>query len=467
MQLRIPRLVIAATQSGSGKTTITTGIIAALRKRGLTVQSYKIGADYIDPGYHSLASNRLAHNLDSWLVSKDKLQKIFAQTSQNAEIAIIEGVMGLYDGGKNGISSTAEISKLINAPVILVIDAKSIGASAAAVALGFWEYDKDVNLAGVILNRIGSDNHKNIIESALSELGIKTLGAIKRDNKLITPERHLGLLPTTENETKELIENISEAIDSQVDVDELIEIANRGNREQGTGNRNLELEVSHSSLISHTSSFKIAVAKDEAFNFYYPESLKVLERLGAEIVIFSPLHDESIPTADGLIIGGGFPEMFAAELESNISMRESIKNATFNGLPVFAECGGYMYLMNELIDFEGKGHKMVGVIDNSAKMNDRLQMVGYVEAELLNDCILGKAGDRFHAHEFHFSNEVNNNGQSAFNCVRIRNNSNYNAGFVSGNVVASYLHIHFAGCVEAARHFIKSCQNYNRRNHHE
>ena len=473
MQIQIPRLVIAATQSGGGKTTITTGIIAALRKRGLTVQSYKIGPDYIDPCYHSLASNRPAHNLDSWLVSKEKLQDIFTQTSQESDIAIIEGVMGLYDGGKDGISSTAEIAKLLKAPVVLIIDAKSMGASAAAIALGFREYDKDVNLAGVILNRIGSDNHKNIIESALSELGIKCLGAIKRDNKLITPERHLGLLPTIENETKELIENISEAINAQVNIDELIEIAERGNKEQGTGNRNeiLRIEsvpfISKSSLIPHSSFLKIAVVKDEAFNFYYPESLKVLEQLGADIITFSPLHDKSIPKVDGLIIGGGFPEMFATQLEANVSMRESIKNAVFNGLPIFAECGGYMYLMNELIDFEGKSHNMVGVIDNSAKMNDKLQMVGYVEAELLNDCILGKIGDTFHAHEFHFSNEVNNNGQNAFNCVRIRNNSNYRAGFVSDNIVASYLHIHFAGCIEAARHFVESCQNYNRRNQNE
>ncbi|MBR2179751.1 MAG: cobyrinate a,c-diamide synthase [Selenomonadaceae bacterium] len=458
MQLKIPRLVIAATQSGSGKTTITTGIIAALKKCGLKVQSYKIGPDYIDPGYHSLASGRPAHNLDSWLLTKDKLQEIFTQTSQDTDIAIIEGVMGLYDGGKNGISSTAEIAKLLNAPIILVIDAKSMGTSAAAIALGFREYDKDVNLAGVILNRIGSDNHKNIIESALNELGIKCLGAIKRDNNLITPERHLGLLPTTENDSKQLIENISKAINDQVKIDDLIEIAN------SASTLHFSYTESSKSLKLRT---KIAVAKDAAFNFYYPESLRVLERLGAEIVTFSPLNDESMPKADGLIIGGGFPEMFAAQLEANISMRESIKEIAQSGLPIFAECGGYMYLMNELIDFEGKVHKMAGIIDNSAKMNDKLQMVGYVEAELLNDCILGKAGDIFHAHEFHFSNEVNINGQNAFNCVRIRNNSNYHAGFVSDNIVASYLHIHFAGCVEAARHFVESCQNYNRRNYHE
>ena len=453
MQRNIPRLVIAATQSGAGKTTIVTGILAALRERGFIVQSYKIGPDYIDPGYHSLASGLPAHNLDSWLISKERLKEIFVETSQDADIAIIEGVMGLYDGGRNGISSTAEIAKLLDAPIVLVIDARSMGASAAAIALGFREYDKDVNLAGVVLNRIGSDNHKAIIEEALNDIGIKCLGAIKRNSNLSTPERHLGLLPTSENETTELIKNIGDAINSQVNIKELIKISN-SQREITITEKNPEFLTSHSTL-------KIAVANDEAFNFYYLESLRVMEKFGAEIVNFSPLHDKELSNVDGLIIGGGFPEMFAAQLEANITMRESIKTAANNGLPMFAECGGYMYLMNELIDFSGKAYKMSGVIDNSAKMNDKLQMVGYVEASLTSDCILGKAGDKFHAHEFHFSNELNNNGQNAFNCVRIRNSHNYSAGFVNDNIVASYLHIHFAGCIEAAKNFVESCKMYN------
>ena len=453
--MKIPRIVIAATQSSSGKTTITVGIIAALRKRGLVVQSYKIGPDYIDPGYHSLASSRPTHNLDSWLVPKDKLQEIFTETAQNVDIAIIEGVMGLYDGGKNGISSTAEIAKLLNAPVVLVIDSKSMGTSAAAIALGFREYDRNINLAGVILNRIGSENHKNIIKSALEEINIKFLGAIRRDDNLKTPERHLGLLPTTENETARLIQDIGEAINSQVDIDSLIDIANLQSENTNEKNNNSELKI-----LSSKSKVKIAVAKDEAFNFYYPESLKVLENLGADIINFSPLHDEELPDVDGLIIGGGFPEIFAAQLENNLQMRVSIKMALDSDLPTFAECGGYMYLMKKLIDFEGKEHEMIGVIDNSAKMNNKLQMVGYVEASLTSDCILGKAGFVFHAHEFHFSNEMYNRECKAFNCTRIRNNDVYSAGYVRGNIVASYLHIHFLGCIEAAKNFIESCRNY-------
>ena len=463
MQRNIPRIVIAATQSGSGKTTIVTGILAALKNRGLIVQSYKIGPDYIDPGYHSLASSRPAHNLDSWLLPEDRLKEIFVETSQNADIAIIEGVMGLYDGGKNGISSTAQIAKLLDAPVVLVIDARSMGASAAAIALGFREYDKDLNFAGVILNRIGSENHKAMIEDALNKLDIKCFGAIKRESNLTTPERHLGLLPTTENETSHLIDNIRHAINEQVNIDNLIEVSNDRIFSSQPTRPPMLLEKIYPS--SENFFVNIAVAKDEAFNFYYLESLKVIKNFGAEIVNFSPLHDKALPDVDGLIIGGGFPEMFAAQLENNLQMLESIKAAATNGMPIFAECGGYMYLMNELIDFDGNSHKMVGVIDNSAKMNDKLQMVGYVEASLTSDCIIGKAGDKLHAHEFHFSNELNNNGQSAFNCVRIRNNKNYCAGFVSDNIVASYLHIHFAGCIEAAKNFVENCKNYHRRNH--
>ena len=257
-----------------------------------------------------------------------------------------------------------------------------------------------------------------------------------------------------------MIKNIAETIPYQVNIDELLKIANTAPGLQSINARQF--------LVPHAESqIKIAVAKDEAFNFYYSESLRILEQFGVDIIHFSPLYDEKVPQADGLIIGGGFPEMFAAQLETNISMRESIKNAINSGMPTFAECGGYMYLMNELIDFEDKTYKMIGSIDNSAKMNNRLQMVGYVEAELLNDCILGKNGDAFHAHEFHFSNELSENRKNAFNCVKIRNNEKYFAGFVSDNIIASYLHIHFAGCINAAKNFIESCKNYHRRMQHE
>ncbi|MBR4904923.1 MAG: cobyrinate a,c-diamide synthase [Selenomonadaceae bacterium] len=451
MKNNFPRLIIAATQSGSGKTTITAGLLAALKNRGLSVQSYKIGPDYIDTGWHELASGKISHNLDSWLVGEDKLKEIFIETASRADISIIEGVMGLYDGGKGGISSTAEISKLINAPVILVIDAKSMGTSAAAVALGFREFDKSVKLVGVILNRIGSDSHKKMIIDALNKLGIKCFGAIKRNNEFILPERHLGLVPTTENKSADIIKRICAAVEEQIDVDALIELAKNSS----------PLEIPNPCSQFPVPSIKIAVARDEAFSFYYKESLKVLEKLGAEIIYFSPLNDKTLPeNISGLIIGGGFPEMFAAKLQENKNLRADIFNAAENGLPIFAECGGFMYLMKTLIDFDGKSFEMCGVIDGSATMTNKLQTVGYVEAEILKDCVIGKAGDKIRAHEFHFSKELETSGDRIFKCKRMRTGNEYFAGIAKKNFVASYLHIHFAGCPNAAKNFVDACKDF-------
>jgi len=445
-----PRLIIAATQSGSGKTTITAGLLAALKKRGLDVQSYKVGPDYIDTGWHSLACGKISHNLDSWLVGSDKLKEIFMTTSSGADISIIEGVMGLYDGGRGGISSTAEISKLLNAPVVLVIDGKSMGTSAAAIALGFREFDRTINFAGVILNRLGSDSHKKMIVDALDKLGIKCFGAIKRNDEFILPERHLGLIPTTENNSVDVIKKICAAVETQVDVDALIDIAKNSSCLD-----DLSLRIAHCAL-----RIKIAVAKDEAFNFYYGESLKELERLGAEIIFFSPLNDEHLPEVDGLIIGGGFPEMFAARLEQNKNIRAEIFRAAQAGLPIFAECGGFMYLMKNLIDFNGKSFEMCGVLDGAATMTNKLQTVGYVEAEILSDCVIGRAGDKIRAHEFHFSTANLITGEKIFKCRRMRTGKEYFAGAAKKNLVASYLHIHFAGCPDAAKNFVDACKNF-------
>ena len=451
MQKNFPRLIIAATQSGSGKTTITAGLLAALKNRGLNIQAYKIGADYIDTGWHELASGKTSHNLDSWLVGADKLKEIFVETSSGADISIIEGVMGLYDGGRGGISSTAEISKFIDAPVVLVIDAKSMGTSAAAIALGFREFDKSVKLAGVILNRLGSDSHKKIIVDALNELGIKCFGAIKRNDEFFLPERHLGLVPTAENNSVDVIKKICAAVEEQVDVDALIELAKNS--------APLQTSTNHQPLT--TNHLKIAVARDEAFNFYYGASLNELERLGAKIIYFSPLNDEHLPKVDGLIIGGGFPEMFAASLEQNKKLRAEIFNAAEAGLPIFAECGGFMYLMSRLIDFNGKSFEMCNVLDGAATMTNKLQMVGYVEAEILRDCAIGKAGDKIRAHEFHFST-AETSDEKIFKCQRMRTGAEYFAGVAKKNLVASYLHIHFAGNPSAAKNFIQRCKNFKR-----
>ena len=450
MRNNFPRLIIAATQSGSGKTTITVGLLAALKARGLNVQAYKVGPDYIDTGWHELAIGKPSHNFDSWLVGADKLKEIFTATSTCADVSIIEGVMGLYDGGRGGISSTAEIAKLLDTPVILVIDAKSMGTSAAAIALGFREFDKSVKLAGVILNRIGSDSHKQMIIDAFDDLGIKCFGAIRRNDEFTLPERHLGLVPTTENKAVDALQKICVAVEEQVEIDALINLARNSS----------SLEIVPAFRIPHYA-LRIAVAKDEAFSFYYGESLRELERLGAELVYFSPLNDTALPkNISGLIIGGGFPEMFAARLERNERLRADIRNAADKGLPIFAECGGFMYLMQRLIDFDGKSFEMCGAIDGTAIMTNKLQTVGYVEAELLSDCAIGKAGDKLRAHEFHFSKELDTSGDKIFKCQRMRTGKEYCAGVAKKNLVASYLHIHFAGCPNAAQAFVDACKNF-------
>ncbi len=450
----IPRVVIAATQSGAGKTTIVTGLLAALRQRGLKVQSFKAGPDYIDPGYHKLASGQPAHNLDSWLTPAEILPEILATETENADIAVVEGVMGLYDGGRQGISSTAEIAKIINAPVLLVIDAKSMGASAAAIAKGFRDYDPAVQVAGVILNRLGSDTHEAMIREAMAGVGMEVFGALRRDESLKMPERHLGLLPVEENEELELIERMGQAAAKQIDLDKVLALARSAK----------PLMVKSVAEVSKRDSCRIGVARDEAFSFYYPASIKVLERLGAEIVPFSPLHDEELPAVDGLFIGGGFPEMFAEKLAGNVPMRKVIKALAQAGMPMLAECGGYMYLMDALQDFAGKVHKMAGVFSGRAVMTEKLQMVGYVEAELQQDSLLGHAGTKLKGHEFHFSKEgeMISEAKAPFVFRKLRNNSEYPAGQQVQNVLGSYLHLHFAGCPEAAENFVRKCAAYGK-----
>ena len=444
MKSNFPRLIIAATQSGCGKTTITAGLLGVLKRRGLNVQPYKVGPDYIDTGWHALACGQPSHNLDSWLVGADNLQKIFADTARDADISVVEGVMGLYDGGRDGISSTAQISKLLDAPVVLVVDAKSVGTSAAAVALGFREFDRTVKLAGVILNRLGSASHEKMIVDALDKVGIKVFGALRRSDEFALPERHLGLVPTTENLAVDAMNKICAAVESQVDVDALIALA--------------ESAVPIESFVRDekiSPVAKIGVARDAAFNFYYDASLSLLERLGARIEFFSPLDDETLPAVDGLIIGGGFPEMFASQLERNKKIRTEIFRAAADGLPIFAECGGFMYLMNRLVDFDGRAFEMCGVFDGCATMTRRLQRVGYVTAEIAKNCVVGQRGQTFHAHEFRYS--VTDVEQNLFDCTRLRDESKFAAGVAVGNVAASYLHVHLTGCPTVAKNFVEAC----------
>jgi cobyrinic acid a,c-diamide synthase len=448
----IPALLIAAPQSGSGKTTITCGILAVLKKRGFKVQAYKVGPDYIDPGYLAAASGRPAHNLDTWLTGTATMKRIFAETAGEADIAVVEGVMGLYDGGKDGVSSSAEIAKALGLPVVLVIDAKAAGESAAAVALGFRAYDKNINIAGVILNRLGSDNHRRIITEAMSRIGMPVVGAVLRDDAVSVSERHLGLLPAGEHEDKGQLGKLTAIIEKSVDFDGLLRIANLSKA----------TTVTDKQTVNCATKVRIAVAKDKAFSFYYPESLSELERAGAEIVFFSPLDDQAVPKADGVIFGGGFPEMFAAQLAANGPMLASVAAAANAGMPIYAECGGFMYLTQGLTDFEVHLHRMAGVVPARCKMNDKLKTVGYVEAKALGDNVLCRKGALLRGHEFHFSSMEQEapDFPHAYLFTKRRSGGQYEAGYMSGNILASYLHLHFAGNPELAAVFVSNCLKF-------
>lgn len=452
--VNIPRLVIAGTNSGVGKTTLVTGLLAALKARGLKVQSYKVGPDYIDPGYHYLASGQRSHNLDSWLMSPDKLSELFISTAEDNDLVLIEGVMGLYDGGKNGISSTAAIAKLLKAPVVLVLDAKAMGESAAALALGYKLYDPEIDFAGVLVNRLGSVSHQNIVTEALANRGISVLGCLKRDDSLKMPERHLGLTPIEENDARVLVQNLGKEIARQINIEELLIAAKKAP----------PLEAAPKSKTVSAAKVRIGIAQDEAFSFYYPESLAVLSKLGAELIAFSPLEEQQLPAVDGLIFGGGFPEMFALRLSANNSMRNALKEAAKEGMPIYAECGGLMYLTERLVDFDGQSYDMAGIIPAECCMQGRLQTVGYVEARALFANILSGGGENFRGHEFHFSQmtPLTEDFSWAFEFTKNRTGAKYFGGYAKGNVLASYLHMHFMGQEKAAWQFVKTCAEFKK-----
>lgn len=435
------KLLIAGTSSRSGKTTVTCALLAALRHRGFSLSAYKTGPDYIDTEYLRRSGKCRAFNLDTWLMSKENVQKLFALTSSGNDISVIEGAMGLYDGGTQ---STAETAKLIDAPVVLVVNAKSSGESIAATVLGFSEYDTNVKIAGVILNMTGSDYHAEIIADALRAKGIKFLGALRRDDEAFIPERHLGLVSAFENDNFDA-EKLRVKFESSVDVDELLRIAEDTNAVAGD---------SQQKIFPSTKKFnvKIAVAGDEAFVFRYEESMMMLKAWGAEIIPFSPLNDVELPTADGYIFGGGYPEIFADRLAANSTMLRSVKDCR---KPMLAECGGMMYLCRSLRNIEGVKFKMTGVIPFDAFMGKR-SVLGYMEATALRDNLLCRKGERIRGHEFHYAGiepEVPTEN-TAFRMIRRNRNETRLSGYVQGNLLASWLHVNFFGNEKITRNFL-------------
>jgi cobyrinic acid a,c-diamide synthase len=449
------RLVIAGTGSGVGKTTLTIGLMSAFMKKGYTVQGFKCGPDYIDPSYHTAVTGRRSRNLDSWMLSHDTVKEILKRGSTGADISIIEGVMGFYDGKNpmNNQGSTAEISMITESPVILVVNCASMARSAAAIAKGFQCFAEGVNIVGVIANQVGSEGHYKLVKTAIEqECSIPVVGYLKRETEIEIPERHLGLIPSVERgELDSFFDQLGELISETVDIERIYELS-----------QTTTLEIDDSPLFQKKKDpfIRIAVAKDSAFNFYYQENFELLEANGAELVYFSPLDGEALPeNIDGLYIGGGFPEEFAEDLSKQEYVKASIRQAVEQGLPTLAECGGFMFLTDSIQTTEGNTYPMVGVIPGEIIMQKRLAAIGYREivgAE--GNFLLGDdtaKGHEFHYSTFHPKQEVRHSYQTkGMRGVQ-------QEGYMLGNLVSGYTHIHFASCPRVVENWIEKCSEWN------
>ncbi|WP_285631135.1 cobyrinate a,c-diamide synthase [Actinoallomurus iriomotensis] len=434
----IPRLVVAAPASGSGKTTVATGLIAALAAQGLDVSPHKVGPDYIDPGYHALAAGRPGRNLDPWLTAEELVAPLFLHGARDADIAVVEGVMGLYDGaaGAGEFASTAHVAKLLGAPVVLVVDAASAGRSVAALVHGFVTYDSGVRVGGVILNRVGSDRHEEICRAAVEETGLPVLGVLRRRDDAATPSRHLGLVPAAERRPEALatVERLGALVTESCDLRGLVALAHTA--------APLAAEPWDPAIAAPAGRARIAVAGGAAFTFGYAENEELLAAAGAEVVRFDPLRDTALPPeTGGVVIGGGFPETYAAELSANEPLRRAV--AAFRG-PIYAECAGLLYLARRLDDLP-----MCGVFDAEARMTGRLTL-GYREAVAVRDSPVARAGERVRGHEFHRT--VCSRGADAPPAWQW--SAEGPDGFSSANRLASYLHLHWAGMPQMATRFV-------------
>jgi cobyrinic acid a,c-diamide synthase len=450
----LPRLVIAAPHSGSGKTTFTMGLLWALRRRGLTVQPFKIGPDFIDPSYHTAICRRASGNLDSWMCDAATVAEIFARSAGGADLSIIEGVMGLFDGfGPNEErGSTAHVAKLLASPVILVIDAQRMATSAAAVALGLQEFDKAVTIVGVVFNNVGGGGHYKWLRQALeTHTGLKSFGYLGFDPDLRMQERHLGLIPAAEHGPKDAMrERLAADFDQHIDLDRIIAAARSAPRFGNTAS-----EIFRSNITGRP--VRIGIARDEALSFYYQENLDLLECSGSEIVPFSILNDEKIPEKlQGMYLGGGFPEIFASRLSANVSMRDSVREFFATGGVIYAECGGLMVLCDALLDFDGRRHDMVGLVPALSVMRRDKLSLGYVSVEPIQDTLVAGVGERYRAQTFHYSVLEDARFRPALKLYHGASASF--DGYVNGNLFATYVHAYFAAQPSLARRFVARCR---------
>lgn len=440
-----PRLVIAGTHSGAGKTTFTLALLAALQRRGRRVQAFKVGPDFIDPGHHTLVTGRPSRNLDGWMLGRELNRQIFCRAAADADLSIVEGMMGLFDGSSstNEIGSTAELAKQLAAPVLLVVDGSAMARSAAAMLLGYARFDPDLCIAGVLFNRIGGEGHYRLLKEAIeSTTGIPVLGYLKPDAAVSIPDRHLGIRTAIEQGSSVIYENLARSASETVDVDRVEALAHTAKEMACEPADN---DVFGVKAAAQEGEIRVGVAYDAAFCFYYAENLELLKAAGAELIYFSPLRDRALPNVDLLYLGGGYPEVHARQLADNAAMRRAIGAFAARGGAIYAECGGLMYLTQSILDAEGRSHEMVGIFAAHAVMRPSGLTIGYREVELTRPCLLGASGLKAKGHEFHYSS-LTATGAVDYACqvASVQGDRKGQDGLVVGNTLALYTHLHFA-----------------------
>ncbi len=450
--MKIPRIILAGVTSGVGKTSITCSIIHALQKQGYSVQPFKVGPDYIDPSYLSSISKHETYNLDVWLMGKNQLLNSFISNSKS-DVSIIEGVMGYYDGfgGDSNYASTHHVATITKSPVLLVLDASKTARSIAATALGFQKFHRNSRISGIILNKIGSKKHEILCRSALEKTKIPIIGIIPKNPLLNIESRHLGLISTLDNKNlKNQIEKISKIISKSLDVSQIIKILKN------------PIDLPKKSKPTHKKiKTTIAVALDTSFNFYYQDNLEALRREGAILKFFSPIKDKKIPKCDGLYIGGGFPEVLGNLLEKNQTMKKTIKKLSEDSLPIYAECGGLMYLTKSIV-YHNKKYKMVGLFDAETKMTQKMRL-NYTKGKITAKTLISEKPHNFQGHEFHYSqlDSVSSDSKFAYDLEIGEGIKKHQDGMMQHNTLASYGHLYFDSS-NYAQIFVKNCLKYSR-----
>jgi len=471
-------LVIAGERSGVGKTTVTLALLSSLSRKHDRVQSFKVGPDYIDPMFHQRVTGLPCRNLDPVLTGESYVQEGFARHLQAVDYALIEGVMGLFDGASGGddFASTAHVARLLQLPVLLVLDCSRLSRSVAAIAYGFQSFDTRVKLAGVVLNRVGSDRHLQLLQDALEPLQLPVLGVLRRQDHLTIPDRHLGLVPTAEiPQLDQLIDRLAHIGDSCFDWERLLPLlcntyrlpvtSHRMRENKGRDGETRRWEIPSKISLTPTQQLpvinypplRIAVARDRAFSFYYQDNLDILQKLGAELVFWSPLRDQTLPPeVQGLYFGGGFPEVFAQQLAENTSALEATRRAIVQGMPTYAECGGLMYLCEQITDFDNQSWSMVGVLPTTTVMGKRLTL-GYRQATALQESPLLPVGEMVWGHEFHRSQLTAMPEKPLFEIRGYQQTQATFEGWQLHQLHASYVHLHWGGCPQIPARFLQRC----------